>query len=237
MTPRPHASSPLPRASARLLTLLIAPTLLLSACVTKREAKSNVRSRIGFDSEFLKSRGIAGDDSDKIRSKFADSGWTTDESGEMVPRNSDLYRGKTVGRGRDFEKKDASLSKRDAEKKYFKTPEYLERQAYATREGAAREGGTSAREGAFDAHRAGESGREADRGEEPGFLAGLNPFKKSTASESGDSFSTSTNRQIARAQSSAPRPAGVRQAEMGFYTDSVNTMDDVKKLLQPEAFD
>lgn len=227
MTPRTHAI---------LLLLGLAPTILLSACVTQREAKGNVRTRIGFDSEFLKSRGVAGDDSDKIRKKFADSGWTTNEEGKMVARHSDLYRDKSVGRGRDIEKKDAALGGRDAEKKYFKTPEYLERQTYATRDGA-REGGTSAREGAFDAQRAEESGREADRGSEPGFLSGLNPFKRTTASESGDPFRASTNRQVARAQSSAPRPSGVRQAEMGFYTDSVNTMDDVKKLLHPEAFD
>ncbi|MCB1231435.1 MAG: hypothetical protein KDN19_14275 [Verrucomicrobiae bacterium] len=217
------------------LAACLLTTATLSSCLTTREAKSNVRSRIGFDSEFLKKRGIEGDDSDKIRQKYADSGWKTDENGKMVPRNSNLYEGEEYGRGRDFKKKEARLSKRETEKKYFKTPEYLERQEYATK--SAREGDDNAREGLFDKNRAGEAGRTANTDPKPGFLEGLNPFKTSTARESGDTYRTTANREAAKAQSNAAYPRGTSQSEMGFYTDSVNTMDDVKKLLHPEAFD
>lgn len=206
-----------------------------TSCLTTREAKGNVRTKIGFDNEFLKSRNVDADDSDQIRKKFADSGWKTNEEGEMVPRNQDLYRGKKFGRGKDFEKKDARLAKRETEQKYFKTPEYLERQEFATK--SAREGSNNAREGLFEKNRADESGRSANTDAKDGFLAGLNPFKTSSARESGESFNTSTNRQISRAQQNAAYPRGTSQAEMGFYTDSVNTLDDVKKLLNPEAFD
>ncbi len=222
--------------SRALAAGLAAVALLgLTSCLTTREAKSNVRTRIGFDNNFLKGRGVEADDSDKIRKKFADSGWTTDEDGKMTARNPNLYEGEEVGRGRDFKKKNAHLSKRDAEKKYFDTPEYLERQQYATDE--AREGGDSAREGLFDRNRPEESGRSANADSKPGFLAGLNPFKTSTARESGDTYRTSADREGTRAQADAVVPRGVSQGELGYYSDSINTMDDVKKLLHPEAFD
>ncbi|MCB1062355.1 MAG: hypothetical protein KDN20_05455 [Verrucomicrobiae bacterium] len=223
------------RSSARLLLLLL-PVLSLSACVTQRVEKSDVRSSFKLDSSVWGSKGNKnGDDSDKLRSKFADSGWEKNAEGEMIAKNKDMYSGKDIGRGRNFDKKDAYLSKREAEKKYFKTPEYLERQEFATK--SARDGKVSAREGAFDGNRAREAGQSARTDAKPGFLASLNPFKTSTAREAGDTFRTNQDRIGTRAQENSATATGVRQAQMGFYTDTVDTMDDVKRLLHPEAFD
>lgn len=216
----------------------ILPLFLLGACATKREAKSDVRTSFGFDSKAWGSETGGGDDSEKIRSKFAESGWKVDESGQLRPQNekdADLYKGKTFGRGREFEKTDARLSKREVETEVFRTPEYLERQKYKTTAAKGVDG--KVREGAFDDFRATESGRTAKTTEKPGILAGLNPFRSESARETGQSYRTTTNRQGTLAQENAVIPTGVSQSQMGFHKDSVTTMDDVKRLLHPEAFD
>lgn len=231
------APSPGRSSDAPVLALaLLFPVLALSGCVTQRIEKSDVRSSFKLDSAVWGSKaGQGGDDSDKLRSKFADSGWVKNEDGEMVAKNKDMYSGKDIGRGRNFERKDAYLSKREAETKYFKTPDYLERQQFATK--SARDGDSAAREGAFDGNRAREAGQAADTDPKPGFLAGLNPFKTGRARESDDAFRTTLDREGTRGQENAADATGVRQSQLGFYTDTVDTMDDVKRLLHPEAFD
>jgi hypothetical protein len=230
MTPPIHLG--IVRAAGAILSLC-----LLGACVTKREAKGNVRTSFGFDSSAW-GGAAGGDDSDKIRTKFAESGWKVDETGQLRPtneKNADLYKGKSVRRGRDFAKTDAKLGNREAKTKAFRTPEYLERQTFQTK--AAKGADSLAREGAFDSHRATESGRAAKTAEKPGILAGLNPFRGETARESDQNYRTTANREGSRAQENAAVATGVRQSELGFYKDSVRTMDDVKRLLHPEAFD
>jgi hypothetical protein len=221
---------------AVMLCLVATISLWLSACASKKNyvPLGEVESRFSFDEEFLKERGVDGDDSAEIQNKIANKGWEKDEDGKFVARNPDLYSDKEVGKGRDVKKKDMYLSKREAETKYYKKPEYLKRQEFATT--SAREGGDSAREGLFDRNRANEAGRSASANAKPGFLAGLNPFKTGSARESGSSFSTSSDRIGTQGQRDSARATGVSQAELGYYTDSINTMDDVKKLLHPEAF-
>lgn len=214
--------------------------LYLTSCATQREAKSAVRTRFGIDEKAWGGGGAGGgDDSKEIRSRYAESGWGIDETGQIRPKNekdANLYAGETVDKGRDFKKKGARLSKREVETELFRTPEYLERQQYRTEEAR---GIGAAREGAFDDQRASETGRVSrSDGKEAGFLSGLNPFRSEAARESSHtSYRTSSHRQGTRAQENAAVATGVSQSELGFYKDTVRTMDDVKKLLNPEAFD
>lgn len=218
--------------------LIWVPVCLVTAsCATKREAKSQVKTSFGFDGKTWGGQG--GDDSDKIRSKFAQSGWKIDETGQIRPEreeDANLYSGQYVGKGRDFKKSDARLSKREARSKEYKKPEYLDRIGYQTKE--SRLTGDAARESDFAANRAGESGRTAHVPDgEPGILAGLNPFRSKTARESGRTYRTGSDRIGTKGRSESVTATGATQAQMGFRDQSVQSMDDVKKLLHPEAFD
>jgi len=219
----------------RLLASGCCCLLLLSSCLTVREELSDVRSsvkigRTGKDQQVADAGG-----SDKLRKRFLYSGYEKGEDGQLRPKDSNLFGDKKFGRGRDFDKKSSRMAKREVESKYFKTPEYVERQQYRTE--SAREADLAAREGAFDDNRAGEAGRVANTKAKSGFLASLNPFKTKGAKESNRVFRTRADRQAARAQKNTAKALGVSQSELGFYSDTVNTMDDVKRLLHPEAFD
>ena len=222
----------------RAILLIWAPVCLMAvSCTTKREARSQVKTSFGFDGKTWGGQG--GDDSDKIRSKFAQSGWKIDETGQIRPERAEdanLYSGQYVGKGRDFKKSDANLSKREARTKEYKKPEYLDRIGYQTKEN--RLSGDLARESDFAANQAGEAGRAARTPDgEPGILAGLNPFRSKTARESGRTYRTGSDRIGTQARSESVTATGVTQAQMGFRDQSVQSVDDVKKLLHPEAFD
>lgn len=216
--------------------LVCLPALCLVSCFTSREEVGEVRTSYSVNDSFWGASDDTSknaDDSDEIRSRFADSGWTTGEDGEMTAKHQDLYGENRVGRGRNpFGKEEAKLSQREAETSLFRTPEYLERQGYGVEESR-----FGKDRGLFGADRARETGREADTAPKDGFLAGLNPFKTGTAREQGETFRTSEDRIASRARMGAAIPTSVSQGEMGYFTDSVATLDDVKKLLNPEKFD
>ncbi|MCB1235768.1 MAG: hypothetical protein KDM91_11930 [Verrucomicrobiae bacterium] len=222
------------RAVAGVLALAV---FGLASCETQREATSSVKSSYSFDGSFW--GGQTKDDRDKMKERFADSGWKVDEDGNIRPtkaENADLYRkNKFDPGGKDQEKREAKLSKRDTEKEYFKTPEYLKRQQYE-KKSADNRWALGAREGEFDQNRAGESG--ADAATESGRDAGIfGLFKTRETSDRGKSFATKNDRIGTRAQADAAVATGVSQGDVGFYRENVRTMDDVKKLLHPEAFD
>lgn len=231
---------PVPPVPSRAFRTAVAAGLAaaLGACATQRKAKSDVRTSFGFDPGAW-AGAAGGDDSDEIRSRFAESGWKVDETGQIRPEreeDANLYRGLAIDRGRDVKKKDARLTKREAEASAFRTPDYLERQQFRTKPAPGVDG--LFRQGDFDGHRADESGRRAPATGKPGFLSGLNPFKSREARESGRAHpETGSYREATRAQENAAVATGVTQADLGFYKDSVRTMDDVKRLLNPEAFD
>ena len=221
--------------------ILIAISLagILSSCLTKREEIGEVRTRMSFDPAFWGGKeGESANDEKEIRSKFADAGWKVDKDGNITgARNSDLFSNKRVDRGQSFDKREARINSRQAEKEVFQTPEYLERQKFRTK--SADQGNLVARESNFDDNRAGESSREAreSSGDSPGFLKRMNPFRKDPASESGKTFETSSDPEVARAQRGATVADGAEAPRDGDIQKAAMSVDDVRKLLHPEAFD
>ena len=239
MRPNPTRMSEACRAyGGRGIRLILSglPALLLVSCFTTREEVSEVRTSFSVDDGYWGADDDTSknaDDSDQIRSRFADAGWKVSEDGEMTARDSNLYREDRVERGKTpFGKDESRWSGKEAETKSYDTPEFLDRKLYSTN--SAREGKDR---GLFGNDRAGETGRMANTDPKDGFLSGLNPFKTGSARESGDSFRTSEFRPGSRARSRAAIPTSVSQGELGYYSDSVTTLDDVKRMLNPEAFD
>ena len=90
------------------------------------------------------------------------------------------------------------------------------------------------------AREAGESGDAArESGEEAaGFFEMLNPFrKKASARESGQNYNVRTSSQLTRSRDNVATPSPGSMPRDGDFGKAALTMDDVKKLLHPEAFD
>lgn len=212
------------------LAALTAAVLTLCQCETQRTVKST-RSSISFDEGSWGGQG-GGEDSTEIRSKFAERGYSIADDGSIKADKPDLYAGKKP-RGLDgkFGKKEARFRKMESETKAFRTPEYLKRQEYAGIS-AARESGSAAREG--------NSNNSKDK------AAGM-LFKKKTQSstnlatyetgshrDSNSIFKTSADR-MAPAVVDAPRATGTPRT-MGYQDNVAMSMDDVKKMLNPNAY-
>jgi hypothetical protein len=212
------------------LTTLAAAVLTLCQCETQRTVKST-RSSISFDEGSWGGQG-GGQDSSAIRSKFAERGYTITDDGSIKADKPDLYAGqKPRGLDGKFGKKEARFKNMEAETKAFRTPEYLKRQEFAGI-AAARESGSAAREG--------NSNKSKD--EAAGML-----FKKKTQSttelatfetgshrDSNEVFETSADR-MAPAVLEAPRATGTPRT-MGYQDNVAMSMDDVKKMLNPNAY-
>jgi len=204
-----------------------------------RQEKSSVRSSFGFDEEMWAGQGGGNkEDEKKMRSKWADAGWTLDDDGNIKgAKNENLYSGESRDAKKRFGTKAARLGDREVTREVYRTPEYLERQEFRDSK-KAREGALVSREANFDGNRAGEAGVAArESGESPGFLQGLNPFRTKTARASNQRFQTSANREASRAQADAAVPNAGRMPRDGNMARSAMTMDDVKKMLAPESYD
>ena len=215
--------------SPRLVTLALT-ALLLCQCETQRTVKST-RSSISFDQGMWGGEG-GGEDSSKIRSKFADRGYSIAEDGSIKADKSDLYAGqKPRGLNGKFEKKEARFKKTKAETKAFRTPEYLKRQEYAGVT-SARESGAAAREG--------NSTRSKDRDSGKWFKkttrssTDLATFETGLHRDGDKVFGTQTDR-MAAAVTDAPRATGTPRT-MGYQDNVSMSMDDVKKMLNPNAY-
>lgn len=215
--------------SLRLVTLAMT-ALFLCQCETQRTVKST-RSSISFDEGMWGGQG-GGEKSSQIRSKFANRGYSIAEDGSIKADKSDLYAGqKPRGLNGKFEKKEARFKKAKAETKAFRTPEYLKRQEYAGVT-AARESGSAAREG--------NSHQSQDK-------ASGKLFKKKTQSSTElATFNTGSHRdrdrvfetqadRMASAVADAPRATGTPRT-MGYQDNVSMSMDDVKKMLNPNAY-
>ena len=224
----------------------LALAALLSSCATKegfvkkfgkRKDLTPVRSSFGINT----APGTPGDlgDEDEIRSKFAESGWEKDKNGNITgAKRRNLFSDKNFNRGSDFDKKEAKIANKEVTREVFRTPEYLERQKFDT--DSANEGTLAAREADFDNQRAGEFREEARESgsEATGFFEKLNPFrKKPSAREAGQAFKTPSGSRFARARENVAVPTAVSMPRDGDLNRAAMSMDDVKKLLHPEAFD
>jgi hypothetical protein len=220
----------------------LAVILLVAAvsCETKRTEMGPVRRSFGFDGSMWGGQG-GGEKTDEkeIKSTYANAGWNVDEDGNIKgAKNKDLYTEKSRSGKKSFAKKEARLKKRDLTREVYRTPEYLERQKYDASK-SAKEGKLVSRDANFDQNRTAETGQTAQESgaDSPGFLNALNPFRNRTAQESGGTYRTAANREASRAQANIAVPVPGNLPRDGDLRSAALTMDDVKKMLNPEAFD
>lgn len=215
--------------SLRIVALLAA-VATLSQCESKRTVKSS-RSSISFDEGMWGGQG-GGTDNSKIRSKFAERGYSFSEDGSIKADKTDLYAGqKPRGLDGKFDKKEARFGKMKAETKAFRTPEYLKRQEYAGIS-TARESGLTAREGNSTQSKdvaAGKLFKKSARNSNE-----WDTFQTGSHRDSGNTFETSADR-LAPAYTEAPRATGTPRT-MGYQDNVSMSMDDVKKMLSPNAY-
>lgn len=220
-----------PRHPLFTVPLILAIAATLCQCKTSRTVKST-RSSFTFDEKMWGGQGGGGEDTQEIRSKFAERGYTIAEDGTIKADKPDLYKDKRPrGLDGDFQTKTARFDKMEAETKAFKTPEYLKRQEYAGIANA-RENGMTAREG--------NSTRTPDRAAGKLFdkkakdSTDLATFGTSTHRDAENTFATSADRD-ASAVTEAPRAIGTPR-KAGYQDNVAMSMDDVKKMLNPEAY-
>jgi len=220
--------TPLHRAG-RALTLACA-LLLLCQCETQRTVKST-RSSISFDQAAW--GGQAGHDASKIRTRFAEKGYSIGEDGSIQSDRPDLYSDRSAREGRKgFGTKEARFKKSEARTKEFRTPEYVQRQQFRGAE-ESRDSGAGAREGAFAAWR----DRSASKrfGSESATSASLASYGTTTHAATGRSFATGSDREGSAALSASPRADGIQQ-QAGYQSNAGLSVDDVKKMLNPGGY-
>lgn len=201
-------------------------SLLLCQCETKRTIKS---TRTSYD---FKGKSASGgvDDSQAIRSKFAERGFTIGEDGSIIADRPDLYSGdKARGLDKQIEQQQSRFANKTAATKEFPVPEYIKRQEYRG-VSEARESSTLAREGNFASQRNAADGRLFSTKSEDSST--LNLFKTGTAREGSRAFDTKSDRSASQAFAQPAVAVGTSQAA-GYIDNSSLTIDDVKKLLSP----
>jgi hypothetical protein len=211
-----------------------------ASCETKRTEMGPVRRSFGFDGSMWGGQG-GGDKTDEkeIKSTYANAGWNVDKDGNIKgAKNKDLYTEKSRSGKKSFGKKEARLKNRDLTREVYRTPEYLERQKYDASK-SAKEGKLVSRDADFDQNRTAEAGQTAQEtgADSPGFLNALNPFRKRTAQETGNTYRTVANREGTRGLANSAVPVPGNPPRDGDQHSAALTMDDVKKMLSPEAFD
>lgn len=205
-------------------------TLALCQCETKRTVKST-RSSISFDEKSWGGQG-GGADTAEIKSKFAERGYTITEEGTIKADKPDLYAGqKPRGLDGKYGTKEARFEKMEAETKAFRTPEYLKRQEYAG-VATARESGSAAREGNSNKSRDAQAGKLFNK--QTKSSTELATFDTGSHRDSDSVFATSADRS-ASAVTEAPRATGTPR-RMGYQDNVAMSMDDVKKMLNPNAY-
>jgi hypothetical protein len=210
------------------LAVAFSAALLLCQCETQRTVKST-RSSISFDEGMWGGQG-GGSDQGKIRSKFAEKGYTIAEDGSIKADRPNLY-ADSKARGTDgkFSKKQARFRKTEARTKEFRTPEYVKRQQFRGAE-EARESGSSAREGNFESSRDRASGQLFGKKTESS--SDLASFNAGSTRDAGRTFTTEGDREASEAVRAAPVADGRKQM-MGYQDNASLSMDDVKKMVSP----
>ena len=176
------------------------------------------------------------DNTDEIKAQFGTTyadAFGDDKDGKKAKRSK--LEGKMFGGTDEIASKEFRGVKEYGETSEFRTPEYLKRQELRTPE--AREAGKESRAGQS-------TFREADRSfrgaEELTFWQKLNPFRRrdTPAREASKVFKAGDykpgNRSVAG--SLTPEPMGSFGAGYGDYRENSKSMDDVKRLLNPEAY-
>ncbi len=214
--------------AVRLITA-VALSFTLCQCETVRTVKSTRSTGFSFDDNMWGGQGQA--DSEKIDSKWANRGYSITEEGTIKAEKPDLYKGQTPRGLKDFRTKNARFSKMEAETKAFQTPEYLKRQEYAGVT-AARESGAGAREGNSTRSPDKATGKLFDKKAKSS--TELANYATGTAREAGNPFATKPDR-AASSVIEAPRATGTPR-KAGYQDNVALSMDDVKKMLNPNAY-
>ncbi len=220
-----------PRHPFFTVPVILVLAAVLCQCKTTRTVKST-RSSFSFDEQMWGGQGGGGEDTQAIRSKFAERGYSIAEDGTIKADKPDLYKDQRPrGLDGDFQTKKARFEKMEAETKAFRTPEYLKRQEYA---------------GVSDARESGMTAREGNSTRSPDAAAGklfekkakdsteLATFGTSTHRDAGQVFETSADRD-ASAVAEAPRATGTPR-KAGYQDNVAMSLDDVKKMLNPGAY-
>lgn len=226
------------RANAVLL-FAVGCALIFPACKTEQKITTKSR-KYAIDQGAWEKTG-ATDDSDELKEKFGTSykdAFGDDEDGDKAKLSS--FAGKMFNDGgRDIAGREFRGVREVGEAGEFKTPEYLKRQEFRNREGEARESGQEARYGQAAVDDVNQSFRGGD--EEVTFWQKLNPFRKersSPAAEADQVFNAADYKPGNRAQAEARTPVPMVSFGdgIGDYRDKSMSMDDVRKLVSPEAF-
>lgn len=158
----------------------------------------------------------------------------------MKSNRKELYADKSFrnSKGNDADLKNYRMGKKNMNMKEYRTPEYLTRQKdYRTKDSNIYK---DARESDVDRFTSTDTTREARiRDSKPGFLDWLNPFSKKNDFQGSDkAFRTSDNRSGSRAIQNAPVPEPMSEIGAGpqDQRDSSLSMDDVKKMINPEDY-
>lgn len=187
----------------------------------------------------IKGSGSEPDDSDKMRERYT-SGYQIGDDGMIQTDKKDLYENDSFRDTKDnnADLKSYRMGKKDLNMKEYRTPEYLTRQKdYRTKESRM---DREARESDVERFTMADGNEEARiKKTKPGFLDWLNPFsRKKGFQESEKSYRTSSNRGGSRAMERAPIPEPM--SEIGAspleQSNPSLSMDDVKKMLNPESY-
>ncbi|MEM6915039.1 MAG: hypothetical protein AAF491_00630 [Verrucomicrobiota bacterium] len=219
-------------ATARTILVTVC-ALTLCQCEAERTVVGTRKGTIQFDPAMWGGQG-GGNDSQEIRSKFAEKGYTIDEGGNIVADNPNLFANeKARGVDNQFGKKEAKFKNKEARTKEFRTPEYIKRQQFAGVE-AAQESGSSAREG--------NSSRSPDKEARKLFQrtnrqtsSQLATFETDRTGDLNRRFATNSDSVGTEAISEAPVADGIRQ-KAGYRANAGMTVDDVKKMLSPKVY-
>lgn len=223
--------------------LLVVACALLVPALTSCKAKQKVTTksmRYAIDQGAWDKSGEK-DDSAKIRKKFGadfNEVFGDDPYGGDAKRSS-LEDKMFDHRGKDISKEEYRGVRELGELEEFRTPEYLRRQEFRDGTRTAGEADVSTRDGQM-VFRDGERNYRGGN-EELTFWQKLNPFSKKQsrpARETGKVYRTGDYDAGNRAQDEAlvPQPMATFGDGPGDYRDHSMSMDDVRKLLSPEAF-
>ena len=204
--------------------------LLFCQCRTQRSYGEVRRGSISFDERVWGGQAGSSDDS-KIRSKFAERGYTVADDGSLIADKPDLYAGsKAKGLNERFGTKQAWLKKNKAATKEFRTPEYLKRQDYAGYE-QSRYGDTNARESNFNRSRDNASGRLFGNRKKIDSSSQIADHNAGPYRESSQTYTTKQDREGAAGLRNAADAQG--SPFKAGYRDTDLSLDDVKRMVDP----
>ncbi len=213
----------------RVLAVPVVCVLVLCQCKTVRTVKST-RTSISIKD--------GSNEEEKLepteKYAIADRGWDIAADGTRTAKRNNLYEGQEAkGFDGEFGMKKAKLGKTNAKMKEFKTPEYLKMQEFkGTSE--SKFGAVKAREGNFENSKSSFASKLFSGAETKG-VDTFGTYKTNGFDGASKEFKTDGNRAGMNAVNTAPRPAGVAQIT-GYQQNSSMSMDDVKKLLNPNAY-